>query len=218
VRKLTALPSRRSRIAARWSATRAIPEKIIDLFATDPNPEATIAMLEVLPVILDQDHTSSATGSLSAVRGYYYTALATRERDEDLAVWSDFLPRLDVRMLVNIILDPQAGPLVAAIGPFELLGRLPEPERTNGIFAVLVGATRGGVITPEVREAFALLKQGAHRQTYEDGIETLTDQWERAWQSGHRQHAKGLEAVLRVMDKRPRTPGERLTGKRPWAS
>ena len=32
-----------------------IPEGIIDLFATDPSPEATYAMLEVLPNILDHD-------------------------------------------------------------------------------------------------------------------------------------------------------------------
>jgi hypothetical protein len=200
----------------RWEPD--IPEKIIDLFATDPDPEATVAMLEVLPVLLDQDRSQGTTGSLSMVRGYFYTALATRERDEDIVVWSEFLPTFDARMLVGIILDPQAGPLAEAIAPFELLGRRPEPERTNGIFAILVGATRSDSPTEEVRQAFGLLKQGAHRQAYMDGIETLAEHWERANESGHTQHAKGLESVLAVMDKRPRSPRERLTGKRPWAS
>jgi hypothetical protein len=203
------------RSPGRWAPD--IPEKIIDLFATDPDPEATVAMLEVLPIMLDRERSTATTGGLSTVRGYFYTALATRERDEDIAVWSEFLPKLNARLLVNIILDPQAGPLTEAIGPFELLDRQPEPERTNGIFEVLLGATRGGTINESVREAFALLKHGAHRQTYMDGIETLADHWERAKQSGHSQHVKGLQAVLAVMDKKPRSPAERLTGKRPWA-
>ena len=198
----------------RWSPD--IPEAIIDLFATDPSPDALLAMLEVLPVMLDLERPGS-TGPLSTVRGYFFQALATRERDEDILVWSEFLPTLDARTLVSIALDPQAQPLVDAIAPLELLDRQNEPDRTNGIFSVILGATRRGGLTDEVRQAWELLKKGAHRQAYQDGIETLAGQWERAKQRGHTQHAKGLETVLAVMDRKPRSPAEKLTGKRPWA-
>lgn len=195
-----------------------IPEKVIDLFATDPSAEATIAMLEVLPTILDRERTLGTTGSLSMLRTYFYTALATRERDDDIVVWSEFLPTLEGETLVKIILDPHAHPLAEAIGPFELLDRRPEPERTNAIFALLIKATRQGKITDDVREAFALLRHGAHRTAYEDGVETLAEHWARANQSGHTQHARGLHALLKAMDKKPRSAREKLTGKRPWAS
>jgi len=195
-----------------------IPEGIIDLFATDPSPEATHAMLEILPILLEMDIGLGTTGGLSTVRNYLYQALAARDRDEDIRVWSEFIPRLDTRMLVNMILDPQAGPLIEAIDPYELLNRTPEPGRTNAIFSVILGATRAGAISEQVRRVWDLLRQGAHRQAYQDGIETLIGHWNRAKQSGHTKHVIGLEAVLAVMDKRPRSASDKLTGKRPWAS
>jgi hypothetical protein len=200
---------------SRWEPD--IPEKIIDLFATDPDPEATVAMLEVLPILLGQERAVGTTSALSTVRGYFYQALATREREEDVVVWSEFLPTLSAHMLANIVLDPQAGPLIDAIDPLVLISRKPEPDRTNAIFSIIVGATRGGEVTEEVRQAWLMLKEGAQRQAYFDGIETLAEQWEMARQAGRSQHMKGLETVLAKMDTKPRSPSERLTGKRPWA-
>jgi hypothetical protein len=195
-----------------------IPEAIIDLFATDPSPEATYAMLDILSIMLDKDIGLGTTGGLSTVRMYFYQALASRDRDEDIEVWSEFIPKIDAGMLVSMILDPQAGPLVEAIDPYELLNRTPEPGRTSAIFSVILGATRGGAISVQVRRVWDLLRQGAHRQAYQAGIEALVDHWERARQSGHTKHVAGLEAVLGVMDKRPRSASDKLTGKRPWAS
>lgn len=199
----------------RWQPD--IPEKIIDLFATDPSPEATVAMLDVLPILVTEERSLGTTGSLSMVRGYFYMALATRERDEDIEVWGEFLPTLDTKMLVNIVLDPQAGPLVDAIDPFELLDRHPEPARTEAIFSIIIGATRSGTVGTAVRDAWDLLKRGAHRQAYQDGVEALIQHWEVARDRGHSEHMKGLEAVLAVMDTKPRTAPEKLTGRRPWA-
>ena len=94
----------------------------IDILATDPTPQATSAMLEVLPSVL---HTGmDGTDALKPeFREYFYTALVTRQREGDLKVWAEFLPELDSRTLVAALVDPVAGAL-EALEPLTLIDRL----------------------------------------------------------------------------------------------
>lgn len=194
-----------------------IPQQIIKLFGTDPNPASTSGLLDVLPVVLGQSPPADPDSDLYALRDYYYQMVASRESDEDIKVWMAFIPELKSSMLISIILDSQAIPLRNAIGPFELIDRLEEPERTTAIFGVLAGATRQGEISDDIREAWGMLKKGAHRQAYVEGMDTLAERYNEARKNNDTAHVTGLHRVLAVMDKSPRTTTDKLTGKRPWA-
>lgn len=186
----------------------------IDLLATDPNPDATAAMLEILPEMIRQTLRGMAISA--KFRAYFYEALMTRQRDEDLQVWADMLSTLDALTLAGLIIDPSAAPM-ETLEPWTLLGRQPEPERTQALFTIILFATRKGTIDEPVRQAVEMLSEGRNPQAFEEGLEKLTSQWESARKAGRRQHADGLEAVLGVLDTHPRSTSERLTGKRPWA-
>ena len=197
-----------------WDAS--VPEAIVDLLATDPNANATTAMLKVLPTLLKLDRPGG-TSPISGVRGYFYEALASRERDEDIAVWAEFVPTLKAADLAAILLDNEATPLIEALDPLELIGGLNEPERTNGIFSVIAGSSRSGEVNVTIRKCLELLKLGANRDAYFGGIALLADYYQQAKGNKRETHVKGLHAVLAMMDNSPRSAADKLTGKRPWA-
>lgn len=194
-----------------------VPRGIIDVFATDPDPEATTAMLDLLPDVLE---VNALQGSplVQELCEYYYEVLSTRQRDDDLEVWMGYIPKIEAPMLVQMQLDPQAGPLREAIAPVELIGQLDEPGRTSGLMDVIGGAVRGGEINDDVREVFNAFKNGgANREAYQGGVARLADRYEEAKKNGNERYMQGLHKVLAVIDKTPRSAGEKLTGRRPWA-
>lgn len=185
----------------------------IDLLATDPNPDATAAMLEILPEMVH--HTLRGQQISTEFRAYFYQALMTRQRDEDLQVWAEMLDTIDSSTLVGVVIDPAAAPL-ETLEPWTLLGRQPEPDRTNALITILLFSTRRGQLGSPVSEAIQALQESRAPEAFEEGLDKLAEQWEQARKAGLRKHADGIHAVLEILDNRPRTASERLTGKRPW--
>lgn len=188
---------------------------IIDLFATDPEPNATVAMLDLLPLvasaILDNRQLKDE------FREYFYTALMTRRRDEDLDVWAEMLPELDPKTLVGAASDPVAGVLVD-IEPVTLLDRQPEPHRTRALFYAVSQMIQHQSNSDGLVQAVKLLTESNPDSTeYQRGIEALSRQLEKAQGNNDRTRTKVLMKVLGQVDRRSRSAGERLTGKRPWA-
>lgn len=112
---------------------------LVELLATDPTPEATHAMLEVLSAIaLEAGHSNSP---LSAdFRRYFYEALATRRRDTDRPVWQEHIPKLKGDVLASLLLDSAADPIREAIDPLRLIDRLPADERREALTELLWSA------------------------------------------------------------------------------
>ncbi len=187
----------------------------IDILATDPTPQATAAMLEVLPAVLNTGMDGS-DALKPDFREYFYTALVTRQREGDLKVWAEFLPELDAKTLVAALVDPIAKPL-EALEPLTLIDRLPEPQRTRALFSVIVGiSVRRGAIE-NVNEAVKTIQRSSTPEQRQEGIEVLISQWEKAKKGARDAQVGILEAALRILDSKPRSASERLTGKRPWA-
>ncbi len=111
---------------------------VIDLLATDPAPEATKAMLDVLPQV--------ARSALQGVelapdfRDYFYQALATRRRESDAPIWRERLPRLDADTLVALLLDPHAKAMHEVLDPFKLIDRLPAAPRRRALTTLILRA------------------------------------------------------------------------------
>ena len=187
----------------------------IDLLATDPSPDATEAMLEVLPSVL-QTSMDGSDALKPDFREYFYTALITRQREGDLEVWADFLPRLDARTLVAAMIDPAAGAL-EALEPFTLIDRLSEPQRTKALVSVIAGVTRRRGSPEVISQALQLIQVSSNPEQRQEGVEALAAQWEKAKRTGREAQASMLEQALHVLDNKPRSAPERLTGKRPWA-
>ncbi len=188
---------------------------VIDILATDPDPDATYAMIELLPVMLER--TLDGKDPLKPeFREYFYTALITRQREEDLDVWRDMLPRLEPRTLIAALLDPAAGPL-QALEPITLMDRLEEPKRTKALISSIAGLARLKGRQEQAQQVPLLLKKTHDPAQLEDGIRALAEHWEKAKKIGRKEQATTLEGALRLIDTRPRTAAERLTGKRPWA-
>src|SRR5689334_15786347 len=61
----------------------------IDILATDPDPEATEAMLRMLPKVIRADRESGLTDEF---REYFCEALITRRREDDMTVWRSTIP------------------------------------------------------------------------------------------------------------------------------
>jgi len=186
----------------------------IDLLATDPDPDATAAMLEILPDMMH--YTLRGKQITPKFRAYFYQALMTRQRDEDLRVWGEMLDSISPETLVGIIVDPEAAPL-EALEPWTLMERQAEPDRTNALITILLLATRKGGLDSPVKEAVMALQEKHDPGAFEAGLDKLAEQWEQAKKAGRKKHADGLHAALEIVDNRPRTASERLTGKRPWA-
>ena len=86
----------------------------VELLATDPDPSATRAMLEVLPDVLMKG-IGGSDELPDSFREYFYQAVVTRSREDDLVVWGEMLPNLDGRTLVAALLDPAAGAALMAL-------------------------------------------------------------------------------------------------------
>ncbi len=188
---------------------------MVDILATDPDPEATEIMLECLPVVAE---SSLSKNSLSPeFRTYFYEALATRQREDDLDVWGEVLPMLGAKTLVALVIDSQAKPL-DIIEPPTLLTRLDEPERTKGLLSAILGLVRRGGSPEQLKPLVQALKASHDQDQMNNGLAALEKNWEMANKSKREQQVKVLEALLRTLDNRPRTAPEKLMGKRPWAS
>lgn len=186
----------------------------IDILATDPDAQATLAMIEALPGVLGTavDGSDALTPDF---REYFYTALVSRQRDGDLEVWGEFLPELDAKTLVAMMLDPAGEPL-EALEPLTLMNRLPELQRTKALISVIVGiASKRGAIQKAIQAAEMVAKSSDPVQLKE-GIATLAQQYEKRKKAGKDVQLGILEAALRILDNRPRSPSERLAGKRSW--
>lgn len=189
---------------------------LIDIMATDPEAEATEMMLSILPDLIEAALDANRGALKPEFRSYFYQALVTRQREDDLVVWSEMLPQLDVKTLVGAIVDPAAGPL-EAIEPLTLIERQPEPQRTKALISIIAGVARGGGDPKNIQKATALLAKSADEAQLAEGISVLAQHWERAKKAGRRGQTEMLENVLRLIDDQPRSATERLTGKRPWA-
>lgn len=188
---------------------------LVDILATDPDPEATEIMLECLPVVAE---SSLGKDSLSPeFRTYFYEALATRQREDDLDVWGAVLPTISPKTLVALVIDPQAKPL-DIIEPTTLLTRLAEPERTRGLLSAILGLVRKGGAPDQFKPLVQALKESHDEDQMSSGLGALEKNWEMANKAKREQQVKVLEAILRTLDTRPRTAPERLMGRRPWAS
>lgn len=105
---------------------------IIELLATDPNPDATRAMIELLPEVGRAQR--KGTGPLTLdIREYFYQALATRQRDTDRDIWREMMPQLDGETLVALVTDPTAAPLRRFVNPMTLIEHLPNTQRKRAL-------------------------------------------------------------------------------------
>jgi len=188
---------------------------LIDILATDPESDATASMLEVLPEVLEQG-MDPRSALKPEFREYFYTALVTRQREDDLLVWGEMLPELDAKTLVASLIDPAAGPL-EALEPLTLIDRLMEPQRTKALINVIVGIAHVGRDPKIVQDATTMLARSADPNQLRDGVNALGQQWEKAKKAGRKAQSDLLEQSLAILDDEPRTAAERLTGKRPWA-
>ncbi len=188
---------------------------LIDILGSDPNADATAAMLEVLPDMLEQA-LDPKRALKPEFREYFYQTLVTRQREDDLSVWGEMLPNLEAKTLVAILVDPVARPL-EALEPLTLIDRLREPSRTKALISVIAGVAHTGGDPANVQKAAALIANSADADQLKEGINVLGQHWDRAKKSGRRAQTEMLERALSIIDPAPRTPTERLTGKRMWA-
>ncbi len=189
---------------------------IIEILATDPEPEATRAMIEVLPEVLAQG-LSNQDALKPEFRQYFYEALVTRQRDDDLEVWAEMIPQFNARSLVGMLLDPVGGAL-DAVEPLTLIDRQVEPERTKALISLVAGLIQVNRRMDVLQEAVRHLKRSSDPTQLEHGLDALSQRWERASKQKLARQASMLEKVLSVLDTRPRSSAEKLMGKRPWAS
>ena len=186
----------------------------VEILATDPHPDATEAMLNILPDMVtlgvkDRDAVPHD------VREYFYQALVTRTREADLSVWNEMLPRLEGRTLVAAMMEPAAEAL-ATLEPLTLIDRLPEPDRTRALVSLIRGmAVRGR--RDMIKHVGEMLNQSSDGNELKRGVGLLADHWEKAKKANRNRTVQHLELALSLVDSEPRTAGQRLTGKRPWA-
>ncbi len=190
---------------------------VIDILATDPDAYATTAMLDVLPEVVNP-LLEGREALAPEFRLYFYQALSTRKRAEDMAVWKEMLPQLDPKTLVGVLADPESGPLLEMLQPFMWLDGQPEPQRTKALMFVISAAARTGAPVERARQAAELLRKSHASSQFSKGLAVLEQQWLTARKSNDRSQVEMLDTCLRVIDTRPRKLIEVLTGKRPWAS
>lgn len=188
---------------------------LVEALATDPHPGATAAMLQVLPDIL-AEAMSERRALPDEFREYFYQALTTRSREDDLEVWRETMPQLEPPTLVAMLLDPAGESLVVALEPLELISRLAEPERSRALVSAIVGMARLDGRDAAIETAAMLIHDGSGDPP-EHAIEMLAERWSRAQRAGNERSVANIERALRIIDRRPRTRVERLTGRRPWA-
>nr|MBN1229814.1 hypothetical protein [Anaerolineae bacterium] len=188
---------------------------VVEILATDPDPDATVAMLELLPEVLDS--AMKYRDRLSPeFREYFYEALVTRSRDGDLDIWAEWLPKMTGKILVAALLDP-VGKALEAIEPLVLLDRLAEPERTSAYMG-LIAMKAATAQREELMEIAANLQESNNPEQLEKGLDSWAKRYDKAKEQGSKRYAANMQAMLALLDSRPRTAIEKLTGKRPWAS
>jgi hypothetical protein len=111
---------------------------IVDILATDPDPGATEAMIRGLELVALAGLSSDKKLS-EAFRHYYYTATMTRQREGDIEKWKALLPELSANTLLSLQMDPAAEPVRQHLDPMKLINRLPEPERSRTLRAMVLG-------------------------------------------------------------------------------
>jgi hypothetical protein len=99
----------------------------IDILATDPDWRATEAMLGMLPHVLKS--AESKKGLIPEFREYFCEALVTRQREDDLDVWRESLPKIGADTLMAMLFDPAASSL-SSLEPMRLIARLPDAKRS----------------------------------------------------------------------------------------
>jgi hypothetical protein len=189
---------------------------VIDILATDPDPRATDAFLEALPDVLDTGMGGEPTLKRE-FREYYYAALLTRQRPTDLEVWSAKLPALPARSLVAMLIDPAADSL-QTLEPLTLIDRLREPDRTKALFSVIAGVLRNQCPVERVHQAARLLSKSSDPAQLEEGMNFLALHRNRYKSARLDDQVEAIGDAMRIIDPRPRTATERLTGRRPWAA
>lgn len=105
----------------------------IDILATDPDARATEAMIEMVPAVLNAAEKN--TGLTHEFREYFYQALITRRREDDIEVWREEIPRLKADTLVAMLYDPAAEPL-NSLDPMQLIKRLPPAQRNQALQSI----------------------------------------------------------------------------------
>lgn len=119
-----------------------IMASIVELLATDPSPDATRAMIEVLPAIARAQKKGIGPLTLD-LRAYFYQALATHRRDTDHEVWREMLPRLSGETLVDLLTDPAAEQIRELLSPMTLIKHLPREQRRQALRDVLLTGNVG---------------------------------------------------------------------------
>ena len=131
---------------------------LIDILATDPEPDATATMIEVLPKVLDAAMTPG--GALKPqFRRYFYQALVSRRRESDIPVWQEMLPQLKPDTIAAALLDPVAKPL-NALEPFTLISRLSRQKRNRLLWRVMFGALGRGNLMLASKALRTMLSSG----------------------------------------------------------
>jgi hypothetical protein len=134
---------------------------LIDILATDPEPDATATMIEVLPEVLSA--AMKPGGKLKPqFRRYFYQALVSRRRESDIPVWQEMLPQLKPDALAAALLDPAAKPL-KALEPFTLINRLSRRKRSRLLWRVMFGALGRGNLRLAFRALGTMLSSGRAR-------------------------------------------------------
>ncbi|GAB4481183.1 MAG: hypothetical protein Kow00124_28650 [Anaerolineae bacterium] len=168
---------------------------VIDILATDPHPDATVAMIDLLPefaaALLDRGQTASPE-----FREYFFQALLTRQRDSDLEVWAEMLPTLDPKTLVSLIADPAACELALELEPLTLIDRMAEPNRTKALVYAISCAARHGTAHTDVEKACDLLRGSHSIPHFQQGRDLLRQQAKKAREANQHAQARMLNRAL----------------------
>ncbi len=125
----------RSMVEAKRQYDPEVMISVVDLLATDPDPEATKALLNALPNVARAARSGSKQNT--AFRGYFYSALMTRRRDVDRDAWKAAVATFDFDTLIGLLLDPAAAPVAAQLKPFKRIDRLPRRERSAALRSLI---------------------------------------------------------------------------------
>ena len=118
----------------------ALLESLVELLATDPEPQATVVMLDILPFVAEAGASGGRGAIPKELRSYFYEALLTRRREDDRRVWAERLPELDADTLINLQVDRAAKSLCQSINVLKLIDNLPRRERRRALMALILNA------------------------------------------------------------------------------
>lgn len=188
--------------------------RVAEVLAMDSSLKATVGLLDAFPAIVGSIYESPPMPE--AFRRRYYELLIERQSDDDLGEWGKRLENFDARTIAGAAVD-KAGEPLSALEPWELLGRLSEPERTSALFFVIFGSIMGQGDLEAVKRSIDALRESHDKEQLAQGVEKLIQYWEKAQAENQAQLSKNIETILKILDRRPRTAMEKISGKRPWA-